>query len=67
MIGRGVQHGARRAEEMREAAATVAEAGVPPLLSEAIAARQDLSALRRGALDSATLPEMLDAMRDGGH
>jgi 3-hydroxyisobutyrate dehydrogenase-like beta-hydroxyacid dehydrogenase len=63
MIGRGLQHGARRAEEMHEAAATVAEAGVPPLLSEAIAQRQALSASCRDALHTETLSEMVDAMR----
>ena len=31
MISRSLQHGRRRAEEMREAARTVAEAGVEPL------------------------------------
>ncbi|WP_297367823.1 NAD(P)-dependent oxidoreductase [Acidocella sp.] len=62
MIGRGVQHGARRAEEMREAAETVAEAGLAPLMSVAIAARQDLSAGLKQALDEPDLGAMLDAM-----
>jgi hypothetical protein len=35
-----VQHGTRRAEEMREAANTVREAGFPPLMSAAIADKQ---------------------------
>ncbi|WP_374577243.1 DUF1932 domain-containing protein [Phenylobacterium sp. J367] len=30
MMSRSLEHGTRRAEEMREAARTVAEAGVPP-------------------------------------
>ncbi len=37
---RVVQHGRRRAEEMREAAVTVREAGVEPLMASAIADRQ---------------------------
>jgi hypothetical protein len=44
MISRALEHGARRAEEMREAAKTVAEAGIAPLMSEATAERQDISA-----------------------
>jgi 3-hydroxyisobutyrate dehydrogenase-like beta-hydroxyacid dehydrogenase len=63
MISRGVQHGVRRAEEMREAAATVAQAGVQPLLSEAIAARQERSAALSAALKYEKLSDMLDAMR----
>jgi 3-hydroxyisobutyrate dehydrogenase len=43
MVSRSVQHGRRRAEEMREAARTVAEAGIEPLLSERIAERQALT------------------------
>ena len=35
-----VQHGKRRAEEMRESANTVQEAGFEPLMTSAIAARQ---------------------------
>ena len=37
---RVVQHGRRRAEEMRESAATVHEAGLEPLMARAIADRQ---------------------------
>jgi len=37
---RVVQHGRRRAEEMREAAATVSEAGFDPFMAAAIAGRQ---------------------------
>lgn len=37
---RAMQHGRRRAEEMREAAVTVREAGLEPLLAVAIAERQ---------------------------
>lgn len=38
---RVAQHGRRRAEEMREAAATVLEAGLEPHMASAIAERQD--------------------------
>ena len=40
-FSRVVQHGKRRAEEMREAAATVREAGFEPLMTAAIADKQD--------------------------
>lgn len=39
-FSRVVQHGRRRAEEMRESAHTVAEAGMEPLMASAIAAKQ---------------------------
>ena len=39
-FSRVVQHGKRRAEEMREAAHTVQEAGFEPLMTRAIAAKQ---------------------------
>jgi 3-hydroxyisobutyrate dehydrogenase-like beta-hydroxyacid dehydrogenase len=39
-FSRVVQHGKRRAEEMREAAATVREIGLEPLMASAIADRQ---------------------------
>ncbi len=39
-FSRVIQHGQRRAEEMREAAATVREAGMAPLMTAAIAGRQ---------------------------
>jgi 3-hydroxyisobutyrate dehydrogenase-like beta-hydroxyacid dehydrogenase len=41
LIGRTVQHGRRRAAEMREAAETVAAAGLEPLMTAATAQRQD--------------------------
>lgn len=40
LMSRALQHGGRRSEEMDEAAATVAETGIEPILSEAIARRQ---------------------------
>lgn len=39
LIGRVVKHGRRRVEEMQEAAVTVREAGLEPIMAEAIAAR----------------------------
>jgi 3-hydroxyisobutyrate dehydrogenase-like beta-hydroxyacid dehydrogenase len=39
-FSRVVQHGQRRAEEMRESAHTVREAGMEPLMATAIAAKQ---------------------------
>jgi len=41
LVSRVVQHGRRRAAEMREVAHTVSDAGLAPLLSSAIAERQD--------------------------
>lgn len=51
-FSRVAQHGQRRAEEMREAARTVAEAGFEPLMAGAIAAKQQWVAdqARAGAL-----------------
>jgi 3-hydroxyisobutyrate dehydrogenase len=67
MISRSLEHGRRRAEEMREVARTVAEAGVEPLMSEAAAERQDWAADRRaglapGVLEEADLAALLDAV-----
>lgn len=62
MISRSLEHGARRAEEMREVAQTVSEAGLVPLLSAAIAERQDWTALRAAALKTEGLTEMLDQL-----
>src|SRR5262249_18637842 len=44
MIGRVVEHGERRAREMDEAAETLRQAGVEPLMSEAISKRQEWAA-----------------------
>jgi 3-hydroxyisobutyrate dehydrogenase-like beta-hydroxyacid dehydrogenase len=61
MISRSLEHGVRRAEEMREAAHTVEEAGVEPLMSISIAERQAWAAAYRSAL-SDDLAAMLDAI-----
>ena len=51
MFSRVAKHGRRRAEEMREVANTVREAGFEPRLSAAIAEKQDwVAALARGGL-----------------
>ncbi len=62
MISRSLEHGTRRAEEMREVARTVAEAGLAPLLSAATAERQDWTAARSDALQTGGLDEMLDRL-----
>jgi 3-hydroxyisobutyrate dehydrogenase len=65
MISRSLLHGRRRAEEMREVAKTVAEAGIEPLMSGSIAERQDATAAlaREHGVDAKSLlPELLDAM-----
>ena len=63
---RVVQHGRRRAEEMREAAVTVREAGLEPFVTSAIAQRQAWAAdlKEAGALHEAARPwrEQADAM-----
>ena len=72
VISRALIHGKRRAEEMHEVARTVEDAGVEPLASRAIAARQDW-AWRRGAsrwampAHETDLATLLDALgRDQG-
>jgi hypothetical protein len=53
----------RRAEEMREAAKTVAEAGVAPLMTSATVEREDWAAAFKSALGEKELGAMLDAIR----
>jgi len=62
MISRSLRHGRRRAEEMREAARTVAEAGFEPWMSEGIVARQEWAAGHAAALRTDALTELLDYM-----
>jgi len=66
MISRSLEHGARRAEEMREAAHTVADAGLDPLMSLACAARQEWAAGRRLQQPPAAIAELLDAVLAAG-
>ena len=62
MISRSLEHGTRRAEEMREVAKTVREAGIDPLMSSAAAARQDWAAAHKSALSEQQLAAMLDSI-----
>jgi len=62
-IARSLEHGVRRAEEMREAAKTVAEAGVAPLMTRATVEREDWAAAFKSALGEKDLGAMLDAIR----
>jgi 3-hydroxyisobutyrate dehydrogenase-like beta-hydroxyacid dehydrogenase len=63
-ISRTVEHGTRRAEEMRESAKTVAEAGISPLMALATAEREDWAAAHKHALAyMGDLGAMLDAIR----
>lgn len=62
MMSRSLQHGARRAEEMREVAATVREAGFEPWMSSASVERQQWSG-RFGELASTQpLETLLDSL-----
>lgn len=62
LISRSLQHGGRRAEEMREAARTVADAGLEPVMSLAIASRQEWAVAHRPADEVEGLQQMLDAI-----
>jgi 3-hydroxyisobutyrate dehydrogenase-like beta-hydroxyacid dehydrogenase len=62
MISRSLEHGRRRAEEMREAAQAVSEAGIDPLMSLACASRQEWAAARRPARLLDSLAELLDTV-----
>ena len=65
MISRALEHGTRRAEEMRESAKTVAEAGLAPLMTTATAQREDWAAAQKEALAHASdLGALLDAIRN---
>jgi 3-hydroxyisobutyrate dehydrogenase-like beta-hydroxyacid dehydrogenase len=68
-MARSLQHGRRRAEEMTEAVATVAEARVDPLMSTATVGRQRWAAQFPQALDADTTIGMVDilleAMEEG--
>ena len=62
MISRSLLHGQRRCEEMREAARSVQETGIDPLMSNAIALRQEWTASLGVDPAIPTLEAMLDAM-----
>lgn len=68
MMSRALVHGRRRAEEMREVARTVEEAGLAPLSSASTAIRQDWAADQAALVpgvdwDSATLDDILTKLR----
>jgi 3-hydroxyisobutyrate dehydrogenase-like beta-hydroxyacid dehydrogenase len=63
MMSRSLEHGARRAEEMREAARTVEETGITPWMATATAERQDWAAAFRADSAPNDLSAMLDAVR----
>ena len=60
MIMRTALHGKRRAEEMREVAVTVREAGLEPLMASAIAERQDFMAKQKDAAGLAQVAKDAD-------
>jgi 3-hydroxyisobutyrate dehydrogenase-like beta-hydroxyacid dehydrogenase len=62
MISRSLLHGARRAEEMREAAQTVRDAGLEPWMSLACVERQSWAAQHRQAAECRELSTLLDRL-----
>jgi 3-hydroxyisobutyrate dehydrogenase-like beta-hydroxyacid dehydrogenase len=62
MIARSLQHGRRRAEEMREVVRTVADAGIEPWMSRGCVERQQWAATHAAALSHEALADLLDAM-----
>lgn len=63
LVSRSVLHGTRRAEEMREAAETVAATGTEPWMARATAERQDWAA-RLATSEPADLWTLIDALRE---
>jgi 3-hydroxyisobutyrate dehydrogenase-like beta-hydroxyacid dehydrogenase len=63
LIARSVEHGTRRGEEMREAAVTVAAAGVTPSMSTATAERQEWAGGLAIADPPDDLTQLIDRMR----
>jgi 3-hydroxyisobutyrate dehydrogenase-like beta-hydroxyacid dehydrogenase len=63
MISRSLEHGTRRAEEMREAARTVEETGIAPLMATATAERQAWAAQFADARGESGVAAMIDAIR----
>lgn len=62
LMSRTLQHGTRRAAEMREVARTVSEAGIDPWMSEACVRRQDWAPQFSSSLGEESLAGLLDAM-----
>lgn len=63
MLARALQHGARRAEEMREVSQTVRDAGLEPWMSRACVARQAWAAQYGELAHIESLERMLDEWR----
>lgn len=63
MLSRALIHGRRRAEEMREVARSVREAGLQPRMSEACAGWQDWAGGRWPEVCEMALPALLDELR----
>jgi 3-hydroxyisobutyrate dehydrogenase len=63
LISRSLQHGTRRAAEMREVCKTVQEAGFSPWMSEGTVARQAWAPQFDAALAEESLTGLLDAIR----
>jgi 3-hydroxyisobutyrate dehydrogenase-like beta-hydroxyacid dehydrogenase len=63
MVSRSLEHGNRRAEEMVEAARTVAETGIDPLMASATAERQEWAGGFGAAASAGELTLMIDAIR----
>jgi 3-hydroxyisobutyrate dehydrogenase-like beta-hydroxyacid dehydrogenase len=63
MISRSLEHGKRRAEEMREAARTVEETGIAPLMATATAERQAWAAEFADAREAGGVAAIIDAIR----
>jgi 3-hydroxyisobutyrate dehydrogenase-like beta-hydroxyacid dehydrogenase len=63
LISRSLQHGGRRAAEMREVARTVEEAGYTPWMSEGCVQRQAWAPQFAAALKEESLDAMLDSIR----
>ena len=66
MISRALIHGRRRAEEMREAANTVAEAGVSARMSQACVEWEEWASHRSEAATHQHIDAMLDALQPSG-
>jgi 3-hydroxyisobutyrate dehydrogenase-like beta-hydroxyacid dehydrogenase len=67
MISRALVHGRRRAEEMREVARTVTEAGLVPRMSGACAEWQEWAAGHSAAATNEDLEQMLDLLLTKQH
>ena len=62
MMARTLEHGGRRAEEMREVAKTVASTGLEASMSLATVSRQDWASQYPELQNLPTLDAMLDAL-----